>query len=356
MKNLIKGTYASEDCVYLLQDMQDLVTPVTQSEKKQQMLSGKKSYEMIPYEYKVDEVSERTFLRMVEENCESVARYTGILSESIYKVKGRQVVLVSLARGGVPVGVLCKRYFKKIYGINVPHYVISLIRNEGIDIAALRYIEQHHPDSYIQFIDGWTGMGFISSQLEKYVAEYNELYKRNVDPSLGVLVDSSKICQYYGTRDDVVFPCCCLNATVCGMISSIFYDRSVIDHNSFHGALQWNEEIGIDYSNFFVNKVSSYLKKQSSVMAPIEENYAARCLSVVQTDFNVNEKKNIKFGIGESTRAIIRYDLRCLLIKDESNPNLQFILELAKKRNIKVMKYTKTDYECIALISDKEVF
>ncbi len=356
MYNRIKGTYKDDDCIYLLQDMEQIILPVTQTQKKKLMCSGKKSYEMIPFEYKVDPISERTFLRIVEENCDNTAKYTGVLAESIYSVKGADAVLVSLARGGIPVGVLCRRYLKKMYNIDVPHYVISLIRNEGIDTAALRYIEEHHPNGNIQFIDGWTGMGFISSQLDKYVAEYNSVYGRSIDPSLGVLVDSSKICRFCGTREDVVFPCCCLNATVCGMISSIYFDRTVIEQDSFHGAIQWKNEIGIDYSTFFVDKIATRFVKQMPCFVPVEENYASRCLSLLKSDFNMTNSKNIKFGIGESTRAIIRYDLKALLVKNVSNPNLQFILELANKRNIEVIQYEKTDYECIALISEEEVF
>lgn len=356
MYSRVKGTYEDGDCIFLLQDMKRLISPVTQTQKKELMRSGKKSYEMIPYEYKVDPVSESTFLRLVEENCIDTAKYIGILAESIYEVKGADVVLVSLARGGIPVGVLCRRYLKKMYNIDVPHYAISLIRNEGIDTAALCYIEERYPNGKIQFIDGWTGMGFISSQLEKYVTKYNFHYGRCVDSSLGVLVDSSRICRFCGTREDVVFPCCCLNATVCGMISSIYYDKTVVERELFHGAIQWGNEIGMDYSAFFVDRVSARFIKQKPCFVPFEENYASRCLALLKSDFNMTNSKNIKFGIGESTRAIIRYELKALLIKNALNTNLQFILELAVKRNIKVIHYEKTDYECIALISEEEVF
>lgn len=356
MTNLIKGTYSKEDCTFLLQNMAGKISPVTQEEKKGLMLSGKKSYEMIPFEYKIDPLAEGIFLRLTTETKGKIARCVGVLAEGIYSDKGKNVVLVSLARGGIPVGVLCKRYLKKFHQIDVPHYVISLIRNEGIDVAALNYIIDTHPNGVIQFIDGWTGMGYISSQLEKYVSLYNADFNQKVDCSLGVLVDSSKICRLFGTRDDVIFPGCCMNATVCGMISSIYYDRNIIAHDDFHGAMQWEDTIGTDYSCYLVDVISECFTKEKSCTMPVQENYASKCLNLVSKEFGIKNSKNIKFGIGESTRAIIRYNLKCLLIKDLQNPDLQFLIELAHSKKIKIIRYDKTDYECIALISEKEVF
>ena len=356
MAELIKGTYPDDDCVFLLQNVEHIVNPVTHKEKKVLMSAGTKSYEMIPFEYKMDTLSESLFLRITFETKERIAAYVGVLAESVYFAKGERLVLVSLARGGVPVGVLCKRYLKEYYHIDVPHYVISLIRNEGIDIAALNYILDRHPNCQLQFIDGWTGSGYISSQLKKYVTRYNEQYKQNIDCSLGVLIDSSKICPYFGTREDAIFSGCCLNATVCGMISSIYYNKAFMTENEFHGAIQWDESIGVDYSAYLADAISSSFSKQEGCIMPIQENYALQCIDLVAMKFNVKNCKNIKFGIGESTRAIIRYNLRCLLIKNIHNPDLQFLIELANTKNIEIIHYDKTDYECIALINEKEVF
>ena len=61
-------------------------------------------------------------------------------SEKILKQKGADVVLVSLARAGTPIGILAKRYIKYKYNLNLPHYTISIIRDKGIDENALKYI------------------------------------------------------------------------------------------------------------------------------------------------------------------------------------------------------------------------
>ena len=49
-------------------------------------------------------------------------------------------IIVSLARAGIPVGILIKRYIKQKYGVDCPHYAISIIRDKGIDINAMEYI------------------------------------------------------------------------------------------------------------------------------------------------------------------------------------------------------------------------
>jgi len=356
MLDLIKGTYADNECIFLLQNMNKKIVPLSLNEKKELMNSGKKSYEIIPHEYIVDSFSENLFLRILSETKEKMAKCVGKLAESIYSVKGEKIVLVSLARGGVPVGVLCKKYLNKFYKIDVPHYVISLIRNEGIDVAALSYIISAHPDGKIQFLDGWTGMGYISNQLKKYVSLYNKEFNQKIDYELGVLVDSSKICKYFGTREDTIFPGCCLNATVCGMISSIFYDKNMINQNEFHGAIQWDSSIGKDYSNHLVETISNCFLKEEGVDIPVQQNYVEQCVDIVSRDLKIKNMKNIKFGIGESARAIIRYELDCLLIKNLNNPDLQFLIEIANTKNTRIICYDKTDYECIAVISEKEVF
>ena len=190
--NTIAGTYGTGDCVFLLSDLTSIVSPVSTEEKKCRLASGAKSWEMIPYEHTPSESDNLLFLRLLQENKAAIGRYVGALCEGILATKGKDIVLVSLARGGTPIGVLCRRYFQKIHCLEVPHYCLSLIRNVGIDENALSYIIDSHPSSEIQFLDGWTGMGLISSELNKYVSGFNRRNRSRIDPSLAVLVDTQK--------------------------------------------------------------------------------------------------------------------------------------------------------------------
>lgn len=353
--NTIAGTYEKDDCVFLLSDLTNIVTPVSAEEKKCRLASGSKSWEMIPYEHLPSESDNMLFLRLLQENKEAISHYVGTLCESILAIKGKDIVLVSLARGGTPIGVLCKRYFQKIHQLEVPHYCVSLIRNVGIDESALSYIIDMHPSSKIQFLDGWTGMGLISSELTKYVSDFNHRTGNSIDPSLAALVDSSKICQISGTRNDVILPSCCLNATVCGMISSIYYNPAELTEIKYHGAIQWTGAGMSDYSRLFIEEIEPFFQRATAAPQPVEGNYGLWCRDKIASEYNVSDKKRIRLGIGESTRAITRYHLSCLLIRDLNNPHLGFILETASAKSINTYEYKQTDYECVAIIAPDEV-
>ena len=43
--------------------------------------------------------------------------------------------------------------------------VSGIIRDRGIDTAALEWIEHHHGTAGIVFVDGWTGKGAITGEL-----------------------------------------------------------------------------------------------------------------------------------------------------------------------------------------------
>ena len=79
------------------------------------------------------------------------------------------VVLVSLARAGSPIGILMKRYAQKFLKLNWPHFSISILRGKGIDVEAVKTIRALYPNSHIQFVDGWTGKGAIQNELTKSV-------------------------------------------------------------------------------------------------------------------------------------------------------------------------------------------
>lgn len=64
----------------------------------------------------------------------------------------QEIVLVSLVRAGVPLGVLLKHYLEKHQSCY--HYGISIIRDRGVDFAALQAIIEQHGAENIVFVDG----------------------------------------------------------------------------------------------------------------------------------------------------------------------------------------------------------
>lgn len=143
----------SADCRLLLKDVTGLIKPLPPSEREPLIRSGVHYCELLPAEH---EPSEK-YLAQYEAGLRTWGRQTAAavraVAEKILAEKGENVVLVSLARAGTPVGALVKRYLKRAHGIDVPHYSVSIIRGRGIDRNALRYILARHSPEKSDF---WT--------------------------------------------------------------------------------------------------------------------------------------------------------------------------------------------------------
>ena len=161
---LVKTSYLPEDVTILLKDVTGLVEPQSTEERERLIQSGRHYCEMLPIEYRPSEKYLATFEYALQKFSEVTARAVDILSERIY-AKYRTPVLVSLARAGIPAGIMVKHRIERRYGITVPHYSISIIRGKGIDKNAVDFILSRHRAQDICFVDGWTGKGAINRQL-----------------------------------------------------------------------------------------------------------------------------------------------------------------------------------------------
>ena len=68
------------------------------------------------------------------------------------------------------------------------------------------------------------------------------------------------------------------------------------------------------------------------------------------TEYKITDQNKIKLSIGETSRALIRRIPKLILVKDKTNSNLKFILEMAKEKNIEVKETNTFDYECIGIL------
>lgn len=155
------SSYDPNDAIFLLKDISDLMKESSTETREQGIQAGTHYSEMLPVEYKPSKAYMDLFFSSLQQYKHKLATAVGVVAEQIIQTKGTNLVLVSLARAGTPIGILLKRYIRYQYNLDVPHYCISIIRGRGIDENALRYILEHHPKETIQFIDGWTGKGAI---------------------------------------------------------------------------------------------------------------------------------------------------------------------------------------------------
>lgn len=309
---------------------------------------------MISKEYPVSDEINDIFCRETRANALQLAELTAIISEASYKKYGEDMVLVSLARAGSPVGVLMKRYLKFRYNKDFPHYSISIIREKGIDENAISYILDKHPNGQLAFIDGWTGKGSITHELKKAVAKYNSEHGTNIDDGLIVLADPAKRSKIYGTRKDICIPNACLNSTVSGLVSRTIHNEELIGKTDFHGAKFFGDLIDKDYSNWFIETVAEYFAPVDAPrMEPTDYQYVDDIIKRVADDYGEGDITRIKLSIGETSRALLRRIPKIMLIKNEQNPNLEFVIHLANEKGVPIEYYDTGDYECISVLAPK---
>ena len=353
------GSYSSNDCVFLLKNINGLLKEKDNLTREKAMQNGTHYSEMLPIEYMPTKEYMNLYEMTLKESAEEIAYYTGVVGELIYKKKKENTILVSLARAGTPIGVLIKRYLKEKYDINVPHYSISIIRDKGIDENALFYILNRHPEGDIQFVDGWTGKGVIGKTLKEACRRFKEIYQIQLDDTLAVLCDPGRCTSLYGTREDFLVPSACLNATVSGLVSRTFLRTDLIAEHDFHGAKYYKEWENIDKSNDFVDTVSAYFKgleiKEEDLLAKKQQgDDLGESVESIRAYFDIASINRVKPGVGETTRVLLRRIPWKVLVKDKNNRHLKHILLLAEDRGVPVEEYPNMCYSCCGLIKDME--
>lgn len=151
----MRSSYREEDVVLLLKDISGLVKPQPTAERERLIQSGKHYCEMLPIEYVPTEKYMEFYQAALKNYAKPTAQAVGRLADKIMGARGKRVVLVSLARAGIPIGILVKRYLKWKYHIEVPHFSISIIRGKGIDHNAMKYLLDRYDPEQLLFVDGW---------------------------------------------------------------------------------------------------------------------------------------------------------------------------------------------------------
>jgi hypothetical protein len=350
------GSYVQDDCIFLLKNINGLVNEQENKERETAMQSGTHYSAMLPVEYTPKKEYTELFFRTLSETAENVAMHTATVAEKIFAEKGRDTVLVSLARAGTPFGVLIKRYIKEKYHVDMPHYSISIIRDIGIDENAMLYIINQH-GNHIQFIDGWTGKGVIAKTLMKACNEFYEKYQIELDCNLAVLSDPGYCATIFGTREDYLVPNACLNSTVSGLMSRTFYREDIIGPNDFHGAKYYTEFAASDVSLRFVDTISSYFKCVRPNMKIVNGKFdvpfsGEKQIAQIMHDFEITDGNKVKPGVGETTRVLLRHVPWKILIRAGTEKNLKHILLLAKEREVPLVVYNDMNYSCCGLIKN----
>lgn len=364
--NTFHGSYAPVDVTFLLKRI--FMEPVDVAEKEALIQSGKRHYSsMISVERPPDAEYLQLFYQALEDNKERMAVDVAFLAKSLCE-KHRQsseIVLVSLARAGTPIGALLNRVLH-YQGKRSHHYSISIIRDKGIDRAALDYIRARHSESNVEFVDGWIAKGAIAGELQKSVGEYNAENNANFNTQLVAVADLCGLAGLAATSDDYLIPSSILNAIISGLVSRTILNDEYCAPGEFHGCMFYEELSPHDLSQYFLGIMTPLVVKAlRRDLRPGEERalnwsvsgraslgeHSRKFVCDLMTEFNLKDKNRIKPGIGESTRALLRRMPRLLIVNSLNSRNTEHLIVLARQRQVEVLVRPHLGYEAAVIIS-----
>jgi adenine/guanine phosphoribosyltransferase-like PRPP-binding protein len=363
------GSYAADEVSWLLQDLSQVRLEAATEVRERAIQAGEAHYaESLPFEYQPEASYQRLFHHQLAEVAPRVASAVGAVAELSISARGRSdFVLVSLARAGTPIGVLMRRWARYRHSLDWPHHAISIVRDRGIDLTAMRYLAARYDPRRVLFVDGWTGKGAIAREFTAAVAQVNAalgLGRRGFDPGLAVLADPGECVSLYGTRDDFLIPSACLNSTVSGLVSRTVLNTDLIGPHEFHGAKFYVELAEEDVSGLYLDVVSAQFPAVEG-----EVDRLARALldtdrsptwvgweaaEQVRAAHGIASINLIKPGVGETTRVLLRRVPWKVLVNPERHAELRHVVLLAAERGVPVLEQPGLPYSCVGLIRPTE--
>jgi len=356
------GSYKSSDVTFLLDPIvvtEDGVPPGTPQAE------GAAAYEVqIASEAPMSPLYLSYFYGALERNKTRIAYDVAQVARALAARPNEELVLASLVRAGTPIGVLLHRALVML-GRKSVHYSISATRKRGSDPCALDAIIRDHSPEDIVFVDGWTGKGYIATELREAMHGFNFSRHVNINPELVVLADLAGVAGLSASADDYLIPAAMLRSTVCGLISaSMLNPRNV---PGLPDACLFYEHLrSYDLSAFFVDAVSEEVAKvlPSLVGTPViawdeEAKQQARLVSDAFVDetmrmYGIVERNKVKPGICEANRALLtRANQMQLVVRDlqGDGEDLANLLALAEAKGVVVSENSALPYRAAVLLT-----
>lgn len=353
------GSYRDEEVSFLMRRMQLLTTSLEQREKLIQ--SGKRHYsEMIGPEDAPTRGRMRLFRESLASNGNTLARDLCTLAAAMAaSAEDNELTVVSIARAGTPVGVLLWHRLREIAPhLRLQHYSISVIRDRGVDFAALRWIMERHSPASLRFVDGWTGKGTIADELSRSIATWAEA-PVDLDAGLWVPLDVCGAAVFAANSRDYLIPSTLLGGTLSGLVSRSVLPAGEEGGDAFHGCVQLNSLRRYDLSRWFIEEMRSRMVTiphaaqvvNASAGAPrrLETN---RCLELMLARHHLTDRNRIKLGIGETVRVLLRRMPHVIWLGSQANPSdADLIRRLASLRDVPVNTDESLPFDAIAVIA-----
>ncbi|WP_328308758.1 phosphoribosyltransferase domain-containing protein [Actinomycetospora sp. NBC_00405] len=356
------GSFAREEVGWLLSDLSAVALETPTAEREAALGSGRLHYsESLPQEPAPAPAYERVVARALERSAAPVAEAVGVLADRVLALRGRGAVLVSLARAGTPAGVLVRRWAARVRGVVLPHYAMSVLRGRGLDRAALDALVAVHDPAALVLVDAWTGAGGIVDEVAADLARYARETGVVVDPTVAVLADPAHRATLYGSREDLLVPQACLNATVGGLVSRTVDRPDLLPPGSYQGAKSYPGLAGVDRTATFLDAVSAHFPTARPPAAalpsdPGDDARGPKYLAALAVDLGVTDPRRLRPGIGETTRALLRRDPAAVHLAPDAGPDLDPVRHLCAERDVPISPLPDTvagvhsPYRCVGVL------
>ena len=371
------GSYLASDVTVLL-DIVDKasVADVPVSQKEALIQSGQRHYsDMLTLEQAPTAIHEQLYQQALEQGTTRTATDITNLAYTLHHtfqqtmVTERPLVLISLVRAGLPVGVLLQRALadaNSSYALPSVHYGISIIRDRGLDAVALQMILDTHRESSIIFVDGWTGKGAIYQELARSLDVFSNpnhpnfanIFHQgeNVIPLL-TLADPAGVAWLAASEDDWLIPSGLLNSTVSGLISRSLYTEPL---SGLHRSVFYDNLVAVDHSLAFVDHIDTARRALSTPLQYLQtfeqpRYQTADLIDTLAAKYDISNRNRIKPTIAEATRAILRRDPERILLATADHPDTVLLRHLCSERdiNITVLGAKILPYQAITLIKQR---
>lgn len=375
--NYGSGSYLASDVTVLLDIVdKNTVADVPVSQKEALIQNGQRHYsDMLTLEDAPSAMHEQLYVQALEQGSARTATDIANLAHTLHHTFKSTVsdehplVLVSLVRAGLPIGVLLQRALTDTecsYTLPSVHYGISIIRDRGLDPVALEMLLAAYPNSPIVFVDGWTGKGAIYQELTRSLETFSNLNHPNfanifhqgteVIPLL-TLADPAGVAWLAASEEDWLIPSGLLNSTVSGLISRSLYTEPQL---GLHRSVFYDNLLAVDRSLAFIDCID-VARRHLSVAPKYLPTFkqpryqTADLIDKLAADYGITNRNRIKPTIAEATRAILRRDPERILLATAEHPDTTLLRHLCEQRNIliNVLGDKILPYQAITLIKQR---
>lgn len=346
---LLRGSYPSDDVTVLLTDLTGRVAPQPMADvaRLARRTAGRGHRGVVPVEDPPTAATQALFEELLAAGAREVALLSCVLARRVADAHPGEVVVVSIARAGTPVGVILHRLLRDRYRRRSSHYSISLVPGLDLDVDALRLILGRHPPHALRFVDGWSGKGGIARLLSAELARVEPLLGARFAPELALLADPGRATTLCATRDDVLIPSALLNATVSGLFSrSLVCD--LLGPGDPHGAVRYPDLAVWDCSARFVDTVCAAAERigeeevgragRSTARAGRPDFHGWAFMEGLAEEFGMPSMVSfVKPGLNETCRALVaRRPARVLVDPARRSAALDVVVRLAHERGVTV--------------------